>query len=392
MKSIWAIMSKEFARFFTDKRMILMTILPAVALYAIYTFMGTMFTDIFGPDEDHVPRIYAVNMSAAITEFAQGADLVVVNLDPSEIDGAKGRIENEDADLLIVFPQDFDALVEVFDVQTATTPAPNIEMYFLSTNANSSVAFWGIIDLLDYYEASLANKFDINRGIENADLATAADVTATVISSIMPMLLMIFLFSGCMGLALESITGEKERGTLGTLLVSPLKRRELAIGKILSLSILSLVSGGVMAIAMILSLPQMMGAGTEDFIENIYSAADFALLGLLIITTLLLMVAIISIVSAYAKTVKEATTAVTPLMFLFMGVGLTGMIGGGPQTEAIYHVIPIYGTVQGITGIFSLDYTVTNIIIASLTNLVFACIGGFALTKMFSSEKVMFSK
>jgi len=193
-------------------------------------------------------------------------------------------------------------------------------------------------------------------------------------------------------LALESITGEKERGTLGTLLVSPLKRRELAIGKILSLSILSLVSGGVMAIAMILSLPQMMGAGTEDFIENIYSAADFALLGLLIITTLLLMVAIISIVSAYAKTVKEATTAVTPLMFLFMGVGLTGMIGGGPQTEAIYHVIPIYGTVQGITGIFSLDYTVTNIIIASLTNLVFACIGGFALTKMFSSEKVMFSK
>ena len=390
MKSVWAIMSKEFTRFFTDKRMIMMTILPAIGLYVVYTFMGTMMVDIFGPDEDHVPRIYAVNMSVAVAEFAQGAELTVINIDAGGIEEAKTQIEQENADLLMIFPQDFDEHVAVFDVQTATAPAPNIEIYFLSTNANSHVALSGMMALLDAYESSLANKFDINRGIENADLATVADMTATVISSIMPMMLMIFLFSGCMGLALESITGEKERGTLATLLVSPLKRRELAIGKILSLAALSLVSGGAMAIAMMLSLPQMMGTG--DMIENVYSATDFALLGFLILTTLLLMVALISIVSAFAKTVKEATTAVTPLMFVFMGIGLTGMIGGGPQTEAIFYVIPIYGTVQAMTGIFALDYSVLNIIIASLCNIAFAIIGGFVLTKMFSSEKVMFSK
>jgi len=45
-----------------------------------------------------------------------------------------------------------------------------------------------------------------------------------------------------------------------------------------------------------------------------------------------------------------------------------------------------------MTGIFALDYSVLNIIIASLCNIAFAIIGGFVLTKMFSSEKVMFSK
>jgi len=390
MKSIWAIMSKEFARFFTDKRMIMMTILPAVGLYVVYTFMGTIMVDIFGPDEDHVPRIYAVNMSVAVAEFAQAAEMTIIDIDAEGVEAAKTQIEQENADLLMVFPQDFDAQVAVFDVQTATVPAPNIEIYFLSTNANSHIALSGMTALLDAYESSLANKFDINRGIENADLATAADMTATIVSSIMPMMLMIFLFSGCMGLALESITGEKERGTLATLLVSPLKRRELAIGKILSLATLSLISGGVVVVAVMLSLPQMMGGG--DVIENVYSATEFGLLGFLIITTLLVMVALISIVSAFAKTVKEATTATTPLMFLFMGIGLTGMIGGGPQTDVIFYLIPIYGTAQAMTSIFALDYSVLNIVVASLCNIVLAVGGGFVLTKMFSSEKVMFSK
>jgi len=393
MKNIWTIMSKEFARFFGDRRMIIMTLLPAVLIYVIYSLMGTLAADVFAPDEDHTPVVYAVNAPDSITYIAQSAGFGIMNAQVNEVENIKDKIIQKEADILMIFPPDFDNLVEAFDVRTATGAAPNIEIYFHSTEPNSYEAYSVMIAILDAYEASLANKFDINRDIVNADLATAQDVAATIISMLMPMLLMIFLYSGCMGLALESITGEKERGTLATLLVSPLKRSELAIGKILSLAVLSFLSGAVTAIATIMSLPNIMSAGAEEMIDaNIYSITDYALLAIVILSTLLLMVALISIVSAFSKTVKEAGQAAMPLMILVMLVGFSGMFGGGTQTDPVYFIIPLYSSVQSMSGIFSLEYSAMNIVLSCFSSLVYACIGGFVLTKMFNNEKIMFSR
>lgn len=75
----------------------------------------------------------------------------------------------------------------------------------------------------------------------------------------LPMLLMLFLFSGCMAVAPESIAGEKERGTIATLLVTPMKRSDLAIGKILALALIALLSGISSALGTVLALPQADG-------------------------------------------------------------------------------------------------------------------------------------
>ena len=64
-----------------------------------------------------------------------------------------------------------------------------------------------------------------------------------VFSSLLPMLLMMFLYSGCASVAPESIAGEKERGTIATMLITPTKRSDIAIGKILALAIIALLSG-----------------------------------------------------------------------------------------------------------------------------------------------------
>ena len=267
-----------------------------------------------------------------------------------------------------------------------------MEVYYNATDPNSSDAFMRANSLLDTYESSLANKFDVNRDITDFDQATAEDVSASIISSLMPMLLMLFLYTGCMSLAPESIAGEKERGTLATLLVTPLKRSELAVGKILSLAVLSFLSGLVTAVATILALPKLM-AGAEQMIDaSIYSAVDYFFLALVILSTILLLVALISIISAFAKTVKEAGTAVMPLMIVVMLVGISGMFGTGAQGDSIYYIIPLYSSAQCMSGIFSLEYSALNVALSSLSNLVYACIGGFALTKMFNNEKVMFSR
>ena len=393
MKNVLTVMRKEFARFFGDRRMVIMILLPAILIYVVYSFMGRAMQSMFTPDENYIPQIYAVNMPEQILQLTQSAGIETLDIGADMVTDIQDKISQGEADLCVIFPAGFMEQVAVYDARTGA-PAPDVEIYYNSTVPNSSDVYGRINALLDYFEVEklYTNKFDVNRGVENADLATSKDLSASIISSLMPLLLMIFLYSGCIGLAPESIAGEKERGTLATLLVTPLKRSELAIGKILSLGVLSFLSGLVTAGATILSLPKLMGGAEEMIDVNIYGAVDYVLLAFVILSTILLLVAVISILSAFAKTVKEANTIVIPLMILVMLVGVTGMFGGGTQTSAAYYFIPLYSSVQSMSGVFSLNYSVLNIVFSSLSNVVYACIGGFVLTKMFNNEKVMFSR
>lgn len=165
----------------------------------------------------------------------------------------------------------------------------------------------------------------------------------------LPMLLMIFLFSGCMSVAPEAIAGEKERGTIATILVTPTKRSELAVGKIFALSIIALLSGASSTLGTMLSLPKLMG-GVETMSAAYYTAADYLVLAAVILSTVLL-VALISIISAYAKTIKEAQTSVMPLMIVVIFLGVTAMFGSGAKSQLVYYCIPLYNSVQAMVGI-----------------------------------------
>lgn len=389
--NILTIMKKEFARFFGDRRMLIMLLLPGILIYVVYSFMGTALRNMYEPDQEYYPVVCVANLPASLSgqvmdnwEWAQLQQIAT-----AEVPTAKAKVSQKEADLCLVFPSGFDAQVDAYNVLTAAAPAPNIAIYYNSTEVNSQQAYERVSGLLDAYESSLANKFDINRDIPDPDQATEEDAAASFISTLLPMLLLMFLFSGCMAIAPESIAGEKERGTIGALLVSPLKRSQLAIGKILSLAVLAFLAGLVSALATILALPKLMG-GSEGINVNIYGVTDYFFLALVILSTILLIIALISIISAFAKTVKEATTAVTPLMIVVMLVGVTAMFGGGAQTEKAYYLIPLYNSVQSMSGVFSLDYSAINLVLTALSNLIYACAGGFILTKMFNSEKVMF--
>ena len=206
----------------------------------------------------------------------------------------------------------------------------------------------------------------------------------------MPMLLVMLLFSGCMAVAPESIAGEKERGTIATLLITPTKRSHIAIGKIFALSLMALISGASSTIGIVLSLPKLMG-GTMELDGSVYGVTDYAMVALVILSTVLLLITLISIISAYAKTIKEASTYVTPLMILSMLIGLSGMMGGA-VTNPLLYLIPIFNSVQSMIGIFSFEGDLVNVLITVGANIAVTVVGVFVLTRMFNSEKIMFNK
>lgn len=391
MKNIAIIMKKELSRFFGDKRIVLTTILlPGLIIYAMYSLMGSMIANQFTVDDTFTPNIQIVNGSDVVAPMMSGANMDVTEIAPNQIDSAKTKLKNKELDLLVVFPEGFDVSITE---HTTGQPTPNIEIFYNSVETNSATAFQMLSSLLDTYESSISNVFNINHTQDTIyDLASEKDSTGQIFSSMMPMLLMVFLFSGCMSVAPEAIAGEKERGTIAALLITPVKRSEIALGKTLALSIVALCSGLSSATGTILSLPKLMGGASDSLNASFYTASDYLMLMGVILTTVLILVTLISIISAFAKTIKEAQTIVMPLMIIVMVIGVTSMFGGGAKTEMFYYMIPLYNSVQCMSQIFSFTIIPSTLMVTLISNLVFTGLGTLLLTKMFNNEKIMFAR
>ena len=381
--NIWTVMKKELLRFFGDRRMVLSIFLPGVLIYVIYSLMGDTLMSAFETDEDQVYTVQVEQMPDSVKTILDAAELPFTDPD---LENPKAAVEAQELDLYVVFPENFDASVVSLGV-------PNVEVYYNSASTPSASAYAMFTSVLDGYESTLANLFNVNADPDATyDLATAEDTTGMLFSMLMPMLLLMLMFTGCMTVAPESIAGEKERGTIATLLVTPIRRSELAIGKIASLSIISLLSGLCSFLGVLFALPKLMGNEVGGMIDvNIYTASDYAWILGVILTTVLLFVSVISVISTMAASVKEASSMVSPMMILVTLLGLTGMLGGGGSATWAF-LIPIYNSVQCISGIFSLSYEPTQVLITMLVNCGVAAALIFLLTKLFNNENVMFKR
>ena len=390
--SVFTIMKKELARFFGDKRMVITTIfLPGIMIYVLYTFMGDAIMNNFTTDEEYKPSVSVVNMPEELSPLFEAANLEIAECKEEQIDSVKQEIKDSKTDLCVVFPSDFETAVAEYSAADGKA-APNIEIYYNSSSTDSQTGYDVVTALLDGYESAMTNKFDINNADEKFDLANDEDITGMIFSSMLPMLLLIFMFSGCMAVAPESIAGEKGRGTIATMLITPVKRGHIALGKILALSVIALLSGVSSTLGTILSLPKLMGGEANGLIGNVYGVKDYACLAVVILSTVLLLITLISIISAFAKTIKEAQSYVSPLMIVVMLLGVTAMFGSGAKTDLVFYLIPIYNSVQCMVGIFSFDIVPTFIVAAVISNVVYAGLGAFILSKMFNSEKIIFNK
>lgn len=396
--NIWTITRKEFARFFGDKRMAFTTILlPGLIIYAMYSVMGTAIKNMHTVSDDFKANVYVQNPSEIIGQVIDETEMFTIHevKDDAEAEAIREEITDKDSDkhLLVIFPENFDEEMKAYQSSSGKA-APNVEIYYNSASTKGNNTYNAYFGILDGFEDSMTNKFDVNR-LENPeeniyDVATKEDSSRQMFASMLPMLMMIFLFSGCMGVAPESIAGEKERGTIATLLITPMKRSQLAIGKIIALGVIALLSGFSSFLGTFLSLPKLMGVGGDMSVS--YSVTEYALLFGVIISTVMVIIGMICVISTYAKSVKEAGTLITPLMLISMVVGITSMFGNGAPSQAYMYCIPLYNSVQSMTAIFLGNFTVTNILITIVANLVVMGLCAFGMTKMFNSEKIVFNK
>jgi len=396
--NILTIMKKECIRIVSDKRLFFMAVLmPGILIFIMNTLMSNLVGGLTDMDEDHVYQVHAVNMPVSASVLLSPAELniEIINISYADIERVKQEISDRETDLLIIFPAGFDETVTYFDPATATTLAPNIQIWANAARPESNEARAIVTSILNAYHHALTHRFSINAPSEEApdgiyDLATDADIFALVMGFTVPMIFIIFIFSGCQAIAPESIAGEKERGTLAGLLVTPAKRSDMALGKILSITLFALLGAIGSIIGMSLSMPAMMGLDVGSFMD-FYSIADLVALLLVAASTTLVFVSALSVLSAYAKSIKEANAYAMPFMLVGMVCGLASTILGGVPGEAYFYLIPIFNSSLNLSAIINFEVSAVNLAITVGTNIVFALICTVALAKIFSSEKIVFN-
>jgi sodium transport system permease protein len=361
--------------------------------------MGTFNESLFTVDDDYFYQIHAVNMPASIAEVLSPEELrmEIHDITENEIEGVKTQLENRDTDLLIIFPLNFDEDVAAFDPATAEAAAPNVQIWSNMARTESSDANRIVKSLLDAYHFALTHRFSVNAPTDevpdgNFNLATDADMFRMIMGMMIPLLFLIFIFTGCQSLAPESIAGEKERGTLGSVLVTPTNRRDIALGKILGIAFFSLLSAVVSILGALLALPSMMTGMETGGIFEIFSVTDMLLLFIVASSTTLVFVSLLSVLSAYAKSVKEAAAYAMPIMFVVMVASLASMFFDSTPEDIVYFVIPVMNSALSISAIFTAEINIVNILTATVVNLLIAVTFTLILAKIFSSEKIVFDK
>ncbi len=378
-----SIFKKEMDRFLHNKASAAAAIiLPGLFIFLLWTIMGnTLRTSANKAESISELTIYAVNPSQNIGQIASSAGMTITEISglPTK-EEMHDQIESGSAQAYIVFPKDFDRQTEV-----GTGPGgavPQVEVYYNSSDTKSALAYTTIQTMLDQYETSFDNRFDVNRAGEGYDLMRSQDQTSQFAVAFVPFMLLVLVFSSSMSVAAEAIAGEKERGTIATLLATPINRQ------ILACSLIGLAIAASSSIGIFLSLPSLMRG---QFDAGSYGPVELCLLGLVVLSVTLLVVTIIVIVSTLATSTKEAQTWLTPIMMAVMGIGIVGIASKGVQTNLLFYALPLYNGVESMIGILSFRIDLASIAVCIASNIAFSLLGLLVLERLFKSERVMFA-
>lgn len=391
MKNIFTIFRKEFYRVMSDKRLVFTAILlPGLAIYVMYSFIGNAIGGEIEDITQHKMIIYTENMPTEFQNYiySNGINPEFHDYDPDNHEDLEEKILLGEVDLLIKFSDTFEGDIEnlvVSDVAMSYNPGEKYSEYTYGVITNILFSYGDSIGIERYGEAYYTFLLDSSIIMDEEKAA------GQNFAMLLPMLIVMFLFSGAMSIGPDSIAGEKERGTIATLLITPVKRSEIAIGKVLSLTVISMFSATSSFIGIMFSLPNLMSAGGALDVF-IYNATDILILFSVLLATVLVIVGLVAVLSAYAKSIKEASMLILPFYFVSMALGISTMFSGEASTELWVYFMPIYSSVNLIIGILTFEISITAYIITISMSLVYVTIFVFILTRLFQSEKIMFQK
>jgi len=398
------IIKKELTRVFTDKKLIIsLFILPGVLIMVMYSIMGGMISNLEKDIETHIPTVYIQNapedLGNIIDLVGYAGNIMYLNSNDST-DSITDEILKGDIELLVVFDKEFRGTIESY--QEIGDPIPEVRTFYNPSEdySNAAKSDFAASVLYTYQQSLLAERlgnveqlqvFYIDRDPGAGIIVDESKASGKFLAMLLPFLINIMLFQGAMGLGMDSITGEKERGTLASMLLSPIKRSEIVFGKLISLGLLTSLSAVIYTVSVVIGIQNLSGGAMGGMGSIKFTPIQIIQLFVLLIVLVYLYVSMVALVAVYARTQKEAGTYVTPLYILVMLGSIMTMFSSGGEKGIEFYTIPIYNGAIAMQNLLVGELTMARFGVTVGSLAIVAFLITTLITKAFNSERVMFN-
>lgn len=438
------LLKKELLDVFRDRKAIIMLVLVPLLIYPLIFFgsfaVMTMiqsnmeqgeYKALLSVDDDGALERqiaeYNISKSSDKSEDKKEADkastgdqteeksqIIIVSIN-DYIRNGEYKLENDTpegrAALADKILQDEKADVYV-DTQLSSDGRVTYRTKYVSSITDSNYAETVVKDILDELsdvetrkaieEAGLdAEKVTHPFGIKRENIASTEQSAGSILGMILPFMLVVSLLMGTMYPAIDTTAGEKERGTLETLLTLPIRNHEMILAKFITVALMGILSAILNVISMgfmifyLIKLVQSeaasdLGLDLKNF--NLGTFVPAMLVTVLAIMAFSLFISAVTMcIAALAKSYKEANNYITPLTLVVM---LTGYIGFIPniQLDNKMAMIPVANICLLVKEMLLFKASMGPTAIVLLSNVLYAGLAIMVLSRMYDSEGILFDE
>lgn len=398
-KHVKLLYKKEIMDVIRDKKTIIaMFILPLILYPLIFVVVLQIMAAVNTTRQQHV---YTVAFTSKTAESEKFADFVKGKKDGLSYD-VKFRYASPGSKLeKSLKDEKTDAYIDIRKKSGNYT----FEVHYLSAVTNSQNAYDMIEEEAEAFGKSISEERVSEAGLDEKyilqpvetvmkDESTKESSVGNILGNIIPFMLIVSILMGSTYPAIDATSGERERGTLETLMTLPVTNMEMITAKFLSVATLALVSVfvNVLSIGAIAAYLYTTVSSLTDTMKGM-NPADFipaALVTIVCVAAFALFIsAVFMCVCSYAKTFKEANNYITPVMLVVM---FTAYIGFIPNIRLDYKMalVPVANICLLIKNLLVFKFSFRMIMTVLLSNVVYAAAAVFLLSKIYNSESVLF--
>ncbi len=373
------ILKKELRELFRDKKSLVMMLVIPIFIPLLVIGMSALFDTQVNKNVEEFNKIgFAYQLSQEEKEIAENMDIEVINGTEEEL---KQKYENSEINLYVT-KENNNYILNTGSSDNDSYAMNLMETYFDSLKqymqanylSNNNINPNEVLNIINVEENIFEEDNYFTSYIKN--YAFLFIIMAITVSATYP--------------ATDTTAGEKERGTLETLLTFPIKSKDIIVGKFLGVSISSIVTG---IISLILAVISLVIAGN---MFSIYDGIDIMFSGTSLIFAIIVIIAYsffisglcISIASK-SKTFKEAQSALTPLTFISFFPGMIAFMVG-VETTPILSIIPFLNFTLLFTDISNGNINLLNLVLMGVSTIIYITIVLKLIIKQYKSENVLF--
>lgn len=396
MKRVHALFKRELTDILRDKKTLVMMVLVPIILYPLLIIGMTLLMGAIMNSQAEKTYLVAFENSETLSEhigkiLEEEQEEIGYRIHIVEADDCEEALEAEEIDAFVRMEED-----------------GNILLCYLSAKDRSVTTVSALNDAFAIYREDLREENIQEAGLdadlllnpisfENADFSTTEESVGNLIGSMIPFLIITVILLGAIYPAIDVTAGEKERGTLETLLTLPVTNFEMIMSKFLAVSCIACISailnvismGGAMAFLVSSSISSAANMNIDIHYETFIPGILFTLVVMMFFA--LLVTAVCMCTCVFAKNFKEANNYITPVMLIFMLGSYAAMI---PDLEltARTAAIPIVNVSLMVEGLFRFNYNYGLFAIVLFSNAAYSLLAIMVLGKIYNSEAVLFSE